>query len=85
MSLNLYGDIMKDKIATLGWHEVYKLGKTDNANRWYPNEEVKEYFNGYRLPSRAYPWSYAKAAMTQKFARWLYDNHPDIYKRLGLS
>ena len=32
----------------------------------------------YRASSRAWPNSYAKAAMTKKFRKWLAENRPEI-------
>lgn len=49
---------------------LYKLGKFDSANRWWPHAEVAEYFAHIRAPSRAWPLSYWRAAKTIKFARW---------------
>ena len=71
---------------TLGWTELRTLGTTDNGNRWYPRKglDLEPYFNGYRSPSRAWPNSYAKAAQTQKFARWLRDNRPELAARVGI-
>ena len=63
---------------TLTWTELRALGSTDNANRWFPNESIAEYFVGYRAPSRSWPYSYAKAAMTKKFRRWLAANRPEM-------
>ena len=68
----------------LNWTSIRAIGKTDNANRWYPNEEFAEYFSSIRSPSRAWPHSYAKAAQTKKFAKWLRENHPMTAKNLGL-
>jgi len=70
---------------TLTWTDLYRLGKTDNAKRWMPCAEIADYFRAYRAPSRAWPWSYAKAAMTLKFARWLRDNHPELARAHGLQ
>ena len=69
----------------LSWNELYKLGKTDNANRWYPSEEIKEYFATIRTPSRAFPHSYARSAQTMKFAKWLIKNRPEIANKFELS
>jgi len=63
---------------TLNWQDIRAVGKTDNAGRWYPNEDIAEYFNPIRVPSRAYPYSYAKAAQTNKFANWLFANHIEL-------
>jgi hypothetical protein len=68
----------------LDWSQVYKIGKTDNGNRWYPSENVAEYFSAIRSPSRAWPHSYAKAAQTLKFSKWLAENRPEIAKQFGI-
>ena len=59
---------------------VKRLGKFDGAGRWYPNGDVAEYFTHIRLPSRAFPYSYYKAAMTKKFCKWLRENQPQYFK-----
>lgn len=64
----------------LTWPDLRALGRTDNAGRWYPREDIAEYFAGIRSPSRAWPYSYARAAMTRKFATWLAANKPEIAK-----
>jgi len=70
---------------TLGWSSIRSIGKTDSANRWYPDSDVAPYFSSLRAPSRAWPYSYAKAAQTKKFATWLLANRPEIAARLGLA
>lgn len=67
----------------LTWTDIRRIGKTDSANRWYPDAEVSEYFASLRAPSRAYPHSYAKAAQTLKFKRWLDVNRPAIAARFN--
>lgn len=71
-------------MKTLDWKDIYKLGTMDKARRWYPQEDIAPYFGSIRNPSAAWPWSYAKAAQTQKFAKWLLVNRPDVAKRFGL-
>ena len=66
----------------LNWQDMRVIGKTDGAGRWYPGEEVAQYFSTIRSPSRAWPNSYAKAAQTLKFSNWLFANQPEIAKRL---
>lgn len=61
-------------------HDLRILGKTDSKGRWHPDPQLYEYFRGIRAPSAAWPHSYAKAAMTQKFYKWLKDNHPSYLK-----
>lgn len=62
----------------LEWTDLWTLGTSDNAKRWYPRTEIERYFRSYRSPSRAWPWSYAKAALTAKFLLWLKENEPDL-------
>ena len=69
----------------LNWQHLRALGKTDNGNRWYPSEDIAEFFSGLRPPSRAWPHSYAKSAQTLKFAKWLRDNRPDLAVQLGVE
>lgn len=53
------------------WSDLKSLGKSDNANRWYPTDQIaKEYCNHYRSPSRKWPFSYAKACLTKKFHKY---------------
>ena len=72
-------------MKTLTWVDLRALGKTDNGNRWYPIAEISAYFDHIRAPSRAWPNSYAKAAMTAKFAAWLLATRPELAAKLGLS
>jgi len=65
-------------MQTLNWQNLRALGRTDNANRWMPRPDIAEYFSAIRSPSRAWPHSYAKAAQTQKFAKWLLANRPEV-------
>lgn len=72
-------------MKSLDWYTIRAIGNTDNANRWHPVPGVAEYFATIRSPSRAWPHSYAKAAQTQKFARWLTVNRPELAKQLGVD
>jgi hypothetical protein len=74
-----------ETMKTLSWPHLRALGRTDNGNRWYPNDDIKPYFAPLRAPSRAWPNSYAKAAQTLKFARWLRDNNPALADQLGVE
>ena len=71
-------------MKTLDWKSIRAIGRTDNAGRWYPCEDIVEYFATIRSPSRAWPHSYARAAQTAKFARWLIVNRPTIAERLNI-
>ena len=70
---------------TLGWSSIRNIGRADSANRWYPSADVAPYFSHIRSPSRAWPYSYAKAAQTRKFAAWLLVNRPAVAARLGVT
>ena len=70
-------------MRNLTWSDLKQIGTQDNGNRWYPVPEFKEYFEGYRSPSRAFPYSYAKAAMTKKFAKWCEANRPGFAQIIG--
>lgn len=72
-------------MKNLNWQSIRTIGRTDGAGRWYPAPEVAEYFATIRSPSRAWPHSYARAAQTAKFSRWLIDNRPTIAAQLGVS
>lgn len=69
-------------MRVLNWSDLRALGRTDNAGRWYPCDDIAEYFSAIRNPSRAWPHSYARAAMTKKFATWLANHKPEIAKGL---
>ena len=76
--------------TTLNWPDLWlSLGfESDNAGRWYPTEsteKIQEYIYQYRSPSRAYPHSYAKAALTVKFAKWLCENEPELAVECGVG
>jgi hypothetical protein len=66
------------KVTPLTWTDLFELGVMDNARRWFPDSLISEYFRTIRYPSRAWPNSYAKAALTVKFAKWLIENRPEI-------
>ena len=71
-------------MTKLDWKQIYKIGASDKANRWYPDAEIAEYFYPLRAPSGAWPHSYAKAAQTAKFAKWLIEKHPTIAQKVGI-
>jgi len=70
---------------TLNWGDLRALGTTDTGRRWHPDEDIAEYFDSIRSPSRAWPHSHAKAAQTLKFSNWLFANRPEIAARFNLS
>ena len=52
------------------YSELSELGRFDSAGRWYPTDDIREYFHHLRKPSRAYPFSYMRSALTKKFYKW---------------
>ena len=86
MGLTIYLLFLEyEAMKTLSWPHLRALGRTDNGNRWYPREDIAPYFAPLRAPSRAWPNSYAKAAQTLKFAKWLRDNNPALADQLGVE
>ncbi len=71
-------------MKSLTWNDIYKIGQTDNARRWYPMPDIAEYFREIRQPSRDYPHSMARAAQTVKFAKWLVKNKPELAEKFDL-
>jgi len=74
----------------LDWPDLWQHGiaAKDKGGRWYaihPAAKQYIYENGYRAPSRAWPYSHAKPLLTQKFSKWLIENHPKTAKEWGLS
>jgi hypothetical protein len=61
----------------------------DNGGRWYPSDEtpewVQEYLEDVRSPSRAWPLSYAKAMLTQKFAKLVVEKDQELAVELGIA
>lgn len=77
--------------STLGWKNLwtdFSMSK-DNGGRWHPSdntqEYVKEYLKGHRSPSRAWPNSYAKPLLTQKFAKLVVEKEPELAVKLGIA
>ena len=83
--MGTHANNLEYSMKTLSWPHLRALGRTDNGGRWYPNDDIKPYFAPLRAPSRAWPNSYAKAAQTLKFAKWLRVNHSALADQLGLT
>jgi len=79
------------KKSALIWSNLWtNLGmEKDNAGRWYPGENspqfVIDYLSTLRPPSRAFPNSYAKSLLTQKFAKLLTVKNPSLAVDLGVA
>ena len=74
---------------TLTYNDVYLMTTRDNGGRYHarPDTPAAEYIqeNGYRTPSRAWPYSHSKPLLTKKFANWLKAKYPDIAKEFNLT
>lgn len=61
----------------------------DNGGRWLTTNNtqvyVVEYLDNYRSPSRAWPNSYAVAMLSQKFAKLVIINEPDLAIKLNIG
>lgn len=68
--------------------ESFGMSK-DKGGRWETTSKtpqwVVEYLAKYRAPSRAFPNSYASAMLSQKFAKSLTENDPDLAVTLGVA
>jgi len=79
------------KKSTLEFSDLWSYFgmQKDNGGRWEPSEStpewVSEYLRNYRTPSRAWPNSYAKAMLSQKFAKHLCEKQPDLAIKIGVA
>jgi hypothetical protein len=71
----------KIKIEKLQDGAHRKLGRYDNANRWYPFDDVYALPGAFtvRSPSRSWPFGYLKHLYTKKFAKILAEHKPLLY------
>ena len=58
--------------------DTARFGKW-SSGIWLPAKEYEEYFQHIRYPSRRWPYSYFKAAMTLKFVKWLRVHRPYVF------
>lgn len=72
-------------MTTLKWHDLDRLGKTNNQGIWIPHARFAEYFDNLDIPSAKNPHVYARGAMTKMFASWLIENFPKDAKRVGFD
>jgi hypothetical protein len=78
------------KKTALKWNQLASIWlKKDRAGRFTPTDDapkwLHEYLSNYRTPSRSWPFSYAKACLSQKFAKVLSEKEPDLAQRLGIA
>lgn len=68
---------------------IYFGMSKDNGGRWFPTDDtpdyVHEFLEGYRTPSRHWPHSYAKAMLSQKFAKLVVQKDPELAVKLGVA
>ena len=79
---------MKKQLTATDAFKILNM-TSDNGGRVTPSTAtppiVVEYLSKYRVPSRAYPYSYLSAVCTQKFAKHLKIAAPDIAVQAGLA
>jgi hypothetical protein len=73
--------MMEKEKDFLRWEDIKKIGYY-KGQQWHPDASIWEYFRSLRRPSHAWPHSYANAARTYKFAKWLKENRPEMYDTL---
>ena len=61
----------------------------DNGGRWFPSDNTpayaSEFLTGHRSPSRAWPLSYAKPMLSQKFAKLVVEHDPVLAVKIGIA
>lgn len=84
-------NVIYTKKSTLDWSDLWtEFGmKRDNGGRWYPSagtpDYAKNYLSNIRTPSRAWPHSYAKAMLSQKFAKLVVEYDPELAVKLDIA
>lgn len=79
------------KGTTLNWPQLWgEPGMSkDNGGRWEATAAtpklVREYLGQFRSPSRAWPLSHAKPLLTQKFARVMTEQDPELAIKCGVA
>lgn len=79
------------KASTLAWSDIWTEGllQKDKAGRWDVSSStpkyVQDYLSSIRTPSRAWNNSYAKALLTQKFAKYLTEQDPELALKLNVA
>lgn len=80
--------IKKSTVEFKSLWEEFGMSK-DNGGRWYTTEStpewVAEYLSDYRTPSRAWPHSYSKAMLSQKFAKLAVEKDPKLALKLKIA
>lgn len=79
------------KKATLDFSDLWgSFGMSrDATGRWWPTDKtqayVTEFLEYHRTPSRSWPLSYAKAMFSQKFAKLVVLNEPELAIKLMIA
>lgn len=70
------------KLKPLDNTQVCALGDFDKDGRWYPRNEIEQYFHAVLPPSKTWPLSWFQAAKTKQFITWLRHYRPQVYQRV---
>lgn len=87
----VFDEVQYIKKSTLEWNDLWThFGMNpDNGDRYFPGEKTQDYVCKYlgsiRTPSRRWPNSYAKAMLTQKFAKLVVRHEPALALKLGIA
>jgi len=87
----VFDEVQYIKTSTLVWKDIWThFGMNrDNGGRYFPGEKTQDYVCEYlghiRTPSRSWPNSYAKAMLTQKFAKLVVKHEPALALKLGIA
>lgn len=76
---------MITKLKPLSNTQVCALGDFDKDGRWYPRDNIEQYFHNMLPPSKTWPLSWFQAAMTTRFANWLRRNRPQMYQMVSAA
>jgi len=87
----VFDEVQYIKKATLVWNDLWThFGMNrDNGGRYFPGKKTQDYvckyLDHFRTPSRSWPNSYAKAMLTQKFAKLVVKHEPALALKLGIA
>ena len=84
------GSIQYVPRTTLDWSDLRVLGMQSRRGRCVETTSstpkyVVKYLANIREPSHRWPWSHARALLTQRFARIVVEHDPEFAVRAGIA